>query len=48
MPQEGRHLGVSGKEAVIDSASNPVEIDAFSYECIKETNLFAMGASGLC
>jgi len=43
LENEGRHLGVSGKEAVIDSASNPVEIDAISYECIKETNLFAMG-----
>jgi len=43
LKNEGRHLGVSGKEAVIDSASNPVEIDAISYECIKEADLFAMG-----
>ena len=34
---------MSAKGAVIDAASNPVEIDAYSYECIKENHLFAMG-----
>jgi len=43
LENEGRHLGVSAKGAVIDAASNPVEIDAYSYECIKENHLFAMG-----
>lgn len=39
----GRHLGVNGGKKIIDAASNPVEIDAISYECTKESNLFAMG-----
>ena len=41
--KEGRNLGVSGGKSIIDAASNPVEIDAISYECTKESNLFAMG-----
>jgi len=36
-------LGVSDADVVIDSSANPVQIDVFSYECIKESNLFAMG-----
>jgi len=43
LENEGRHLGVKGEKMIIDAASNPVEIDAFSYECTKEPNLFAMG-----
>ena len=41
--QEGRHLGVSERDVAIDATSNPVEIDAYSYESTKENNLFAMG-----
>jgi len=43
LENEGRNLGVSGGKSIIDAASNPVEIDAISYECTKESNLFAMG-----
>lgn len=42
LENEGRHLGGKGGK-MIDAASNPVEIDAISYECTKEPNLFAMG-----
>jgi len=43
LQNEGRYLGVSDADVVIDSSANPVQIDVFSYECIKEPNLFAMG-----
>jgi len=43
LENEGRHLGVSERDVAIDATSNPVEIDAYSYESTKENNLFAMG-----
>ena len=36
-------MGVSERDVAIDATSNPVEIDAYSYESTKENNLFAMG-----
>lgn len=43
LENEGRNLGTSEKDEIIDSSKNPVEIDTITYESTKETNLFAMG-----
>lgn len=42
MPAEGRNLGIVRKCA-IDCRHNPIEIDPFSYQCLQEPGLFAIG-----
>ncbi|GAB1601932.1 oxidative stress-induced growth inhibitor 2-like isoform X1 [Argonauta hians] len=42
LPQEGKHLGRLQDQS-IDSKHNPIQVDPYSYESIKEPNMYAMG-----
>ncbi|XP_029647873.1 oxidative stress-induced growth inhibitor 2-like isoform X1 [Octopus sinensis] len=42
LPQEGKYLGTIEKQS-IDSKHNPIQVDPFSYEAIKEPGMYAMG-----
>ncbi|WAR12855.1 OSGI2-like protein, partial [Mya arenaria] len=42
LPHEGREIGVL-KKYPIQSKHNPIDIDPYSYQCVHELGLFAMG-----
>ncbi|XP_035961495.1 oxidative stress-induced growth inhibitor 2 isoform X1 [Halichoerus grypus] len=42
LKEQGCYLGHNSSQP-ITCKSNPVEIDAYTYECVKEANLFALG-----
>uniref|UniRef100_A0A0L8G1V6 FAD/NAD(P)-binding domain-containing protein n=1 Tax=Octopus bimaculoides TaxID=37653 RepID=A0A0L8G1V6_OCTBM len=42
LPQEGKYLGTIVNQS-IDSKHNPIQVDPFSYEAIKEPGMYAMG-----
>lgn len=42
LPQEGRGLGTI-KKYPIESKHNPIHVDPYSYQCVQELGLFAMG-----
>lgn len=42
LPYDGRDIGVM-KKYPIESKHNPIDVDPYSYQCVKEVGLFAMG-----
>lgn len=42
LPQDGRKLG-QVQNWTIDSKHNPIQVDQFSYQCIHESGLYALG-----
>ncbi|XP_028727460.1 oxidative stress-induced growth inhibitor 2 isoform X2 [Peromyscus leucopus] len=42
LKEQGRYLGRNSSQP-ITCKGNPVEVDAYTYECVKEANLFALG-----
>jgi len=42
LPHNGREIGVN-KKYPIESKHNPIDVDPYSYQCVQELGLFAMG-----